>query len=88
MCHGEGRDDREGKGIDHKTGGRKLLIPSDVITFLVCLQYLVSFFQCATKVGHNQVLTRGHELGVWKGGGGAGGEQQLAHYNPIHHTLV
>ena len=48
---------------------------SDVATFLVCLQYLVSFFQCATKVGHNQVLTRGHELGVWeegKGGGGGG----------------
>ena len=37
---------------------------SDFETFLVCLQDLVSFFQCATKVGHNQVLTRGHELGV------------------------
>ena len=47
----------------------KLVTLSDV-TFLVCLQYLVSFFQCATKVGHNQVLTRGHELGMWKGGGG------------------
>ena len=43
----------------------KLVTLSDV-TFLVCLQYLVSFFQCATKVSHNQVLTRGHELGVWK----------------------
>ena len=43
----------------------KLVTLSDV-TFLVCLQYLVSFFQCATKVGHNQVLTRGHELGVWE----------------------
>ena len=49
---------------------------SSDVTFLVCLQYLVSFFQCATKVGHNQVLTRGHELGVWeegKGGGAGGG---------------
>ena len=49
---------------------------SSDVTFLVCLQYLVSFFQCATKVGHNQVFTRGHELGVWeegKGGGGGGG---------------
>ena len=48
------------KGEDSK----RLVTLSDVVTFLVCLQYLVSFFQCATKVGHNQVLTRGHELGV------------------------
>ena len=49
---------------------------SSDVTFLVCLQYLVSFFQCATKVGHNQVFTRGHELGVWEEGKGGGAEEE------------